>query len=81
MALYEEEGDGVALDLYQRGLGTRQHVDLRSTVRPVHGSFRATGISRGTALACSRRPRVGGAALCITHSVFQHAATALYPPF
>ena len=40
-------GGGVALDLYQRGPGTRQHVDLRSTDRPVHGSFRATGISRG----------------------------------
>ena len=36
--------------------GTRQHVDLRSTtVRPVHGSFRANGYQSGhrTRFACS----------------------------
>jgi hypothetical protein len=70
----------VALDLYQRGLGTRQHVDLRSTDRPYHdGSFRATGISRGHRTRLPAQPRVGGAALCIIGLVFQHAATALQP--
>jgi len=55
VALHECEWCG--LDLYQRGPGTRQHVDLRSTVCP--WQFPATS----TALACS--PRVDGAALCI----------------
>jgi hypothetical protein len=43
------EGGGLDSYLYEAGPGTRQHVDLRSTVRPVHGScrFRATGIKSG----------------------------------
>jgi hypothetical protein len=76
--------------LYQAGPGTRQHVDLRSTtVRPLHGTFRVrvratgTGISRVGARAphsLAQQPRVGGAALCIIDSIFQHAVTALHSP-
>jgi hypothetical protein len=50
VALYEGgEVGGHESYLYEAGPGTRQHVDLRSTVCSVHGSsrFRATGISRG----------------------------------
>jgi hypothetical protein len=50
VALYEggegEKWCGLDSYLYQAGPGTRQHVDLRSTVSSLHGSFRATGISQ-----------------------------------
>ncbi len=70
VALYEGgEVGGLDSYLYEAGPGTRQHVDLRSTVCPVHGSFRfrATGITVGSTAphSLARQPRVGGAALCI----------------
>lgn len=59
--------------------GTRQHVDLRSTVRPVRWEFPGNGYQSGAPHSLARQPRVGGAALCIIDSVFQHAVTALQP--
>jgi hypothetical protein len=73
-------GRAVAVDLYQRGPGTRQHVDLRSTDRPVFMAVSGRGrVSVGAPHSLARQPRVGGAALCIIGLVFQHAATALHP--
>lgn len=79
MTVYE--GDGVALDLYQRGPGTRQHVDLRSTDRAAHMAVSGQRVSVGAPHSLPRPPRVGGAALCIIDSGISTRCNRTTPPF